>query len=146
MRHFTAIWIAAVLLSGCARAQAPSTMPLAAPVPASTSRPMAAIDDTEPDVTQQVALLLVQAGANALPQDRLTDNASAALGVAQMQQMSAALRQCGNRPALQLLARTTKGEDRNYLYRALCSTKPLLVEINFNKAARISHLAVRPEP
>lgn len=141
MRTYTAILMATALLAGCAQAQAPA--PKAAP--AAAARALPAIPDTEPDVTAQVAALLGQLGASAIAPDQLSENARAELGTPQQQQMGAALRPCGNPPALELLSRTTKGEDRNYLYRAPCHAKPLLVEINFNKAARVSHLAVRPE-
>jgi hypothetical protein len=130
MRIYTAALMASALLAGCAQAQAPAAK---------------AIADDEPDVTLQVGALLVQLGQGTLPRERLTDKAQAALTAPLAQQMGAALRSCATPPVLELLARTTKGEDRNYLYRALCPNAPLLVEINFNKAARIDRLVVRPE-
>lgn len=130
MRIYGIVPLAAALLWGCAQAQ------VAAPK---------AIADAEPDVTTQVGALLAQLRQDGLPRDRLTDKAHAALTVPALQQMRAALLPCSTPPALELLARTTKGEDRNYLYRALCSSTPLLVEINFNKAARVDRLVVRPD-
>jgi hypothetical protein len=120
----------AALLAGCAQAQAPAPK---------------AIPDTEPDVTAQVSALLMQSRQDTLPREQLTDKAQTALDVATKQQMRAALQPCTTPPTLELLSRTTKGEDRNYLYRALCASTPLLVEINFNKAARVDRLVVRPE-
>lgn len=130
MRTHGILLAAAVLLSGCAQARAP--------VPK-------AIADAEPDVTAQVAALLAQLRQNALPREQLTGKAQAALNTSALQQMQAALQPCSMPPALELLSRTTKGEDRNYRYRALCSSTPLLVEINFNKAARVDRLVVQPE-
>lgn len=131
MRMHGILLIAAALLSGCAQARAPARK---------------AIADTEPDVTAQVGTLLAQLRQNGLPREQLTGKAQAALNASALQQMQAALQPCATPPALQLLSRTTKGEDRNYLYRALCSSTPLLVEINFNKAAKVDRLVVQPEP
>lgn len=130
MRICPILLTTAALLAGCAQAQAPAPK---------------AIADTEPDVTAQVAALLVQLRQDTLPRERLTDKAQAALNVAAAQQMRATLQPCTMPPALELLTRTTKGEDRNYLYRALCASTPLLVEINFNKAAKVDRLVLRPE-
>lgn len=122
--------LTAIMLCGCAQAQ---------------QRAPKAIPDTEPYVTQQIDAVLAQLGQGTLERDQLTDNARAGISAARMQQMGAAVSSCGARPTLELLARTTKGEDRQYLYRALCGSTPLLVEIDFNKGARINHLSVRPE-
>jgi len=130
MRIYGIILIAATLLSGCAQARAPAPT---------------AIADTEPDVTAQVGALLAQLRQHALPPGQLTSKAQAALNASALQQMQAALQPCATPPTLELLSRTTKGEDRNYLYRALCSNTPLLVEINFNKAQKVDRLVVQPE-
>lgn len=126
MRH-AGLMLMAALLSACAQAQVPKPIP-----------------DVEPDVTLQVGALLAQLGQGALPAPQLTDKAQAALG-GQLAQIGAALRPCAGAPTLQLLSRNTKGEDRLYLYRALCHTTPLLLEVDFNKAAKINRLALRPE-
>jgi hypothetical protein len=146
MRTTSTFLMATALLYGCAQAEAPAPAAASLPALVPVAAGMPAIADSEPAVTAQVAALLGRLGANALPQDQLTDNARAALDAPQLAQMAAALRPCGNPPALELLSRTTKGEDRNYLYRAPCHATPLLVEIVFNKAAKINRLAVRPEP
>jgi hypothetical protein len=130
MQTACAVLAAALLLSGCASAQ---------------PRPPKAIPDAEPEVTTQVGNVLASVGAGQLAPDLLTDNLRAALGPEQLRQMGAALRPCGNPPTLELLGRKTKGEDRQYLYRAPCDGKPLLVEIDFNKGARVNRLSVRPE-
>jgi hypothetical protein len=131
MRIHGILLTAAALLSGCAQARAPAPK---------------AIADAEPDVTAQVGALLGQLRQNVLPPEQLSGKAQAALNASALQQMQAALQPCATPPALELLSRTTKGEDRNYLYRALCSNTPLLVEINFNKAAKVDRLLVQPEP
>ncbi len=104
-----------------------------------------AIADTEPDVTRQVAALLGKLRDGALPAEQLTSKAQAALGAPALQQLAAALKPCSAPPALELLARSTKGEDRNYLYRTVCGDTPMHLEINFNKASRIDHLAIKPQ-
>lgn len=126
----------ALLLSACA--QAPGPVPAAAPA-------RAAIADAEPDVTAQVQAILARMAGGTLAPDALTDNARAAMPAGGLQAMGAALRRCGGPPALELLERSTKGEDRLYLYRAPCAGKPLLVEMGFAKGARINRLQVRPQ-
>lgn len=133
MRTAASACVIALLLNACAQAQGP-----AAPV-------RAAIADAEPDVTQQVQAILGHVAAGTLGLEVLTDNARTAMPAAGLQAMAAALRPCGNPPALELLERSTKGEDRLYLYRAPCAGKALLVEIGFAKGARINRLQVRPQ-
>ena len=135
MRHVIAGLMACAGLAACAQAQPP--------VPAAPK--LAAIADVEPDVTQQVSAFLGNAGQGIFATEQLTDNARDAMTTAQMRATSALLAPCGNKPALELLARTTKGEDRQYRYRAPCGGKALLVEIDFNKAAKINRLVVTPE-
>ena len=89
-------------------------------------RPMKAIDDVEPAVTAEVAAALGRIAAD--PQA-----ASAPL-----------LRGCPSTVPLELLQRTVKGEERNYLYRALCPT-PMLVTVTYGKAATIKQLSVQKE-
>ena len=95
--------------------------------------------------TRQVGSLLAQATQGALAQDQLTDNARSALAGPQLAAIESLLRKCATLPELELLERTTKGEDRQYLYRARCAGTPLLVAIDFNKAAKINRLSVREE-
>lgn len=128
MRIYAILLTATALLPGCAQAQLPKAIP-----------------DAEPGVTAQVGVLLAQLRQHALPREQLTDKAQATLSATTLQQIQAALGPCTTPPALELLSRTTKGEDRNYLYRALCSSTPLLVEINFNKAEKVDRLVVQPE-
>jgi hypothetical protein len=126
MHLFPTMLLSMAALTGCAHAQAPAPK---------------AIPDSEPDVTRQVSALLLQFSLGTLPPEQLTTKAQAALAP----QSGALLRACPAPIALDLLERTTKGEDRNYLYRAPCGATPLLVEINFNKAARVDRLVLRPE-
>ena len=138
MRHVIAGLMACAGLAACAQAQPPA--------PAAPAAPKAvAIADVEPDVTQQVSALLGRVGQGAPMLDQLTDNARAALAGPQLQAMGAALRPCGTAPALELLRRSTKGEDRQYVYRVACGGTALLVDIDFNKAAKINRLVVRRE-
>jgi|GEM_PF-1036908 len=122
--------LAAAFLAACASAQAPAAK---------------AIDDTEPDVTQQVAAILGRTAQGSLAAEPLTENARATLDASRTQRIAATLHSCRELNALELLERRTKGEERQYLYRAPCGGQPLLVEIWFGKGARISHLNVRPQ-
>ena len=149
MHRYATVLIAMMSLSACAQADsasapAPARQDVAAAVPAEASARPAAIDDTEPDVTRQVSAILEKVRAGLLAPDDMTENARTAYPASQLQRMARAMRPCSKPPVLELLARTTKGEDRNYRYRALCPT-PLMVEIVFNKGGRISHLSVQPE-
>lgn len=125
--------IAAVALAACAQAQPP------------VANARAAITDTEPDVTRQVQSILTQAAQGTLAPDMLTANARTALPPARLQAMSDALKKCGAPPALELLDRQTKGEERQYLYRAPCGGQALLVEINFGKGSRVNRLQLVPQ-
>ncbi len=147
MRHNFAGWMACTTLAACAQAQPPAPV-TAAPAAAMTARApaMPAIDDAEPAVTRQVSEMLGRIGQGTVAQDQLTDNARAALTAESRQAMVAALRPCGAAPVLELLRRTTKGEDRQYLYRVKCGTTPQLVQIDFNKGGLVSRLIVRAEP
>lgn len=130
MRNIQMAVMAAVMLAACAQAQPPVR---------------AAIADAEPDVTAQVQSILAAVKGGALAPDTLTENARSSMPPMRMQQMAAALQPCGATPALELLDRQTKGEDRMYVYRAPCGGKPLIVEIDFNKGARVNRLLVRPQ-
>lgn len=138
MRHCFTGWVVCATLCACAQAGPPTAAALAVPA-------VQAIADAEPDVTQQVSALLGRVGQGAPMLDQLTDNARAALAGPQLQAMGAALRPCGTAPALELLRRSTKGEDRQYVYRVPCGGTALLVDIDFNKAAKINRLVVRRE-
>jgi hypothetical protein len=134
MRKILVGWITCACLTACAQAEPPARVV-----------PQAAIADAEPDVAQQVSAMLGRIGQGTIAAAEMTDNARAALSAAQMQALIAALRPCGPAPALELLRRTTKGEDRQYLYRLPCGGTAQLVEIDFNKGAKINRLVVQPE-
>ena len=149
MRHNSMGWLLCATLAACAQAEPPApvtALPVVMTARAPAMPAMPAIDDAEPDVTRQVSEMLGRIGQGTVAQDQFTDNARAALTAEPMQAMIAALRPCGAAPVLELLRRTTKGEDRQYLYRVKCGTTPQLVEIDFNKGARVNRLIVRAEP
>ena len=123
------------LLPGCTQARAPLSAQARAP----------SIDDAEPEVTREVAEVLARLADGDLPRERFTERANAELDAAAAGALSARLRPCPRPIAPALLERTTKGEDRQYLYRVPCGQQGLLVGINFNKAARINKLDVRPD-
>lgn len=130
MRTACMLLSAAFLACACASAQPPVAK---------------AIPDAEPEVTAQVAALLGNVANNTLAPEALTDTLRAALPEARLKEMGAALRRCGNAPALELLQRTTKGEDRQYVYRAPCAASALVIAIDFNKGARVNRLEVRAQ-
>lgn len=130
MRPTLPVIVAAFMLSACAHAQ---------------TRAAKSIPDTEPEVTRQVGALLAQATHGALAPDQLTDNARTALADPQLAAIKSLLRKCATSAELELLDRTTKGEDRQYLYRARCAGTPLLVAIDFNKAAKVNRFSVSEE-
>lgn len=142
-------WPLIVLLAGCAQARQPApatplaTTPATAPATA-PSLAAAPIDDMEPDVTRQVAALLAQLDNAALAPEQLGGQARADLGPAEQRALGALLRPCGGQPALALLARSTRGEVRQYRYRATCAGALLLLEIDLGKGARINRLQLRP--
>lgn len=119
--------LAAVLLSACTHAVGDA--------------PRAAIVDTEPDVTRQVAEVLGHITDGALPHALMTEKADAALA-AQAPAMAMQLRACPRPFALALLDRRTKGEDRQYTYRVACGARALLLDVDYNKAARINKLVL----
>lgn len=90
------------------------------------ARPMKAIDDVEPAVTGEVAAALA----------RIAGDAQA--------ETAPLLRGCPSAVPLELLQRTVKGEERTYLYRALCPVK-MLVTVTYGKAATIKQLNVVKE-
>ena len=141
MQHFYAGLVACAALAACTTAQPP--VPAVAAL--ATAPKMAPINDAEPQVTQQVSAFLGRVGQGLFTTEQLTDNLREALTTAQMQAMSRTLAPCRTAPALELLRRTTKGEDRQYVYRVPCGGNALLVEIDFNKGAKINKLLVRPE-
>lgn len=146
MRSLTLLaCLGAPLMFGCAQAMPPAAAPALPPQAAAAAaapRP-GAIEDVEPDTTRQVKEVLGQLANGHLARERLTERASGELAAPAETAMGATLRSCNEPLALELLERKTKGEDRQYLYRARCNGGDLFVEIDFNKAARINKLVVR---
>ncbi len=116
--------LCALVLSSCAQAQ---------------EAPRALIEDTEPAVTQALQGVLEQIADGTLPRAQLTERATLALE-AKATVLGAQLRRCPRPLALNLLARSTDGEDRRYQYRLACTGKALLLDAVYNKAARINRL------
>jgi hypothetical protein len=112
--------LAGAVISGCASAQP---------------------QDMEPQVTAEVTEVLSRIAAGDTPQERFTERGAAmtlASGTAARQ-----LRSCPA-PALRLMDRRVNGEDRQYLYRVDCGEQTWQLEVDYNKAARINRLEMRP--
>ncbi|UMR29342.1 hypothetical protein MJ904_20015 [Massilia sp. MB5] len=139
---------AAALLVGalpaCSLARQPATAAQAAPALAS-ARPAKPIPDEEPAVTQEVAELLGQLAGGRAPRSRFTEKGAATVLAEMDQNLAPRLRECGIPVTLELLARTVDGEDRQYRYRLRCRAQPLLLDIVYNKAARVNRLQLLPE-
>jgi hypothetical protein len=97
--------------------------------------------DSEPQVTAELTEVLSRIATGESPRERFTERGAAmtlASGTAARQ-----LHTCPA-PALRLLDRRVKGEDRQYLYRVDCGAETWQLEVDFNKAARINRLELRP--
>lgn len=108
-------------------------------------RPPKAIPDAEPDVTAQLRATLLGFGDGSITPSGFTDKAAGILFPDQARAYGAALRACRTLTALELLERKVFGENREYLYRAPCQGRPLLVNVVFGKSGRIDRLTVAPE-
>ncbi|MQA41200.1 hypothetical protein [Rugamonas aquatica] len=115
MQRLFSLLLPLVMTSGCAMAQAPK-----------------AIEDVEPEVTQQVAAAVAKMAV---------DPAAAPAG-----EGASLLRACPSQaaPPLELLRRTVDGEERTYLYRTQCG-KPLLVSATYGKNGAIKRLQLKAE-
>ncbi|UTY59397.1 hypothetical protein [Massilia sp. erpn] len=134
----------AATLPACGVAREQATAAQAAPALAS-ARPAKPIPDEEPAVTQEVAELLGQLADGRPQRNRFTEKAAASVLAEADQNLAPRLRECGIPVTLELLARTVDGEDRQYRYRLRCRAQPLLLDIVYNKAARVNRLQLLPE-
>lgn len=112
---------------------------------APAQRPARPIPDEEPGVTGQVREILLRQADGSIAPELFTERARAALFPRAAAELGARLRGYGALGQLQLLSRAVDGEDRQYRYRALYAGATVLVEITFNKAARVARLQVTPE-
>lgn len=145
MRRICASAALAALVAGCAQAPSVAAAPAGQAGAAGEVRPPKPIPDVEPDVTGQIGAVLAQLATGTLPDGPWTDRQRAALSPEVLHGLGAMLHPCPRPLQLDLLERHTKGEDRQYLYRVACGATPLLLAIDFNKAARINKLAIRRE-
>ena len=118
MQRVLSLALAAALAAGCALPPAQAQRAAA---------PAAAIEDVEPEVTKEVAAALARKGAEAGAPE------------------AALLRACPAPLQLELLRRSTDGEERSYLYRVRCPA-PLLASATYGKNAAIKRLTVQAEP
>ncbi|MBB3119947.1 hypothetical protein [Pseudoduganella violacea] len=134
----------AATLPACGMAREPATAVQAAPALASAA-PAKPIPDEEPAVTQEVAALLGELAAGRPQGHRFTEKAATTVLADVDQNLAPRLRECGIPVTLELLARTVDGEDRQYRYRLRCRAQPLLLDIVYNKAARVNRLQLLAE-
>ena len=123
MRRVLTLTLTCALAAGCALPAAQAQRAAAAPAVAAA----APIEDAEPEVTREVGAALGRKGGEA-------GTAEAVL-----------LRACPAPLQLELLRRSTDGEERSYLYRVRCPA-PLLASATYGKNAAIKRLTVQAEP
>jgi hypothetical protein len=144
MRLSYAVVMVATLYAGCADAERPAQNG-APQVAAEKPLPPKAIPDQEPEVTQTVRQILLNAAEGRVAPEQFTERAGAAMFPDQAKTLGANLRGYGALDTLQLLERKVDGEDRLYRYRAAYAKASVLVDITFNKGGRIGLLQARPE-
>lgn len=127
MRRVLSLTLTCALATGCALPAAQAQR-AAATVESGAAAAAAAvpIEDVEPEVTKEVGAALARKGAEA-------GTAEAAL-----------LRACPAPLQLELLRRSTDGEERSYLYRVRCPA-PLLASATYGKNAAIKRLTLQAE-
>lgn len=127
MRRVLSLTLTCALAAGCALPAAQAQR-AAATVESGAAAAAAAvpIEDVEPEVTKEVGAALARKGAEA-------GTAEAAL-----------LRACPAPLQLELLRRSTDGEERSYLYRVRCPA-PLLASATYGKNAAIKRLTLQAE-
>ncbi|MEC5160815.1 MULTISPECIES: hypothetical protein [unclassified Janthinobacterium] len=144
MRLSYAVVMVATLYAGCAVAERPAQT--SAPVaPVGQPLPPKPIPDQEPEVTQAVRQVLLDAAEGKVAPQQFTERARAAMFPDEAKALGASLRGYGALDSLQLLERKVDGEDRLYRYRAAYAKASVLVDITYNKGGRIGLLQARPE-
>ena len=124
MRRVLTLTLTCALAAGCALSPAQARRAAAAPAAVAAAAP---IEDVELEVTREVAAALARKGAEAGAPE------------------AALLRACPAPLQLELLRRSTDGEERSYLYRVRCPA-PLLASATYGKNAAIKRLTVQAEP
>jgi CubicO group peptidase (beta-lactamase class C family) len=104
--------------------------------------PLSAITDREPQVTSMVSRLLDQARAGALaPRDFVQMQTNFFSGGAKMIQEQ--LRRLGQSQSMILVQRTTKGDDRIFVYELTFSSQTLYCTVGIDADGRVSQFQLR---
>lgn len=134
--------------SGCSvsaessnRLSATESQTAASPNPTATPD-IAGIPDNEPNVTEDIRLLVQNIIDNRISPDAFTAKAQAAVLPTALQQMRTAMQRLGSLKQLQLLARAVDGEDRHYRYRLKFDGGVMVLAMSYNKGGKIDRLAI----
>lgn len=100
------------------------------------------IPDNEPNVTEDLRLLVQNIIDNRVLPDAFTTKAQAAVLPMALQQMRAAMQRLRSLKQLQLLTRAVDGEDRHYRYRLKFEGGVMLLAMSYNKGGKIDRLSI----
>jgi hypothetical protein len=118
-----------------------SAKPLALPSALPTAD-LNGIPDNEPNVTEDLRLLVQNIIDNRVSPDAFTAKAQAAVFPTALQQMRAAMQSLGSLKQMQLLARAVDGEDRHYRYRLKFEGGVMLLAMSYNKGGKVDRLSI----
>ena len=144
----SALLALAFTCSGCSvsaessnRLSATESQTVASPNPTATPD-IAGIPDNEPNVTEDIRLLVQNIIDNRVSPDAFTAKAQAAVLPMALQQMRTAIQRLGSLKQLQLLARAVDGEDRHYRYRLKFEGGVMLLAMSYNKGGKVDRLSI----
>ena len=109
---------------------------------ATATTDIAGIPDNEPNVTEDIRLLVQNIIDNRVSPDAFTAKAQAAVLPMALQQMRSAMQGLGSLKQLQLLARAVDGEDRHYRYRLKFEGGVMLLAMSYNKGGKVDRLSI----
>lgn len=109
---------------------------------ATATTDIAGIPDNEPNVTEDIRLLVQNIIDNRVSPDAFTAKAQAAVLPMALQQMRTAMQKLGSLKQLQLLARAVDGEDRHYRYRLKFEGGVMLLAMSYNKGGKLDRLSI----
>lgn len=138
--------LSVVVLANSASARAGKLADLVAAhyLPALAVKPMPAIAETEPAVTERVRAMFASIADGKLP-DGLSAKVAENLPPEFLQMVSADLRDWGALRKVEAMARSTDGEVRKYSYRLSYASGALWVDLAIGKAGLVDQLRMHPD-